>query len=48
MGSRYRINFKQYDDKLSYEYQTKWLLMAVFKFIMLRINYELVDFSYRK
>lgn len=48
MGNNYRINYKQYDDICSYEYQTKWLVLAICKFIKIRFKYELVDFSYRK
>lgn len=48
MGSKYRINYRQYNDKCGYEFQTKWLILAICKFIKLRIKYELVDFSYRK
>lgn len=48
MGSKYRINYKQYNDICGYEYQTKWLVVAIYKFIKTRIKYELVDFSYRK
>lgn len=48
MGSRYRINYRQYDDIVGYEYQTKWLVAAIVKLIVLRIKYELVDFTYRR
>ena len=48
MSTKYRINCRQYDDICGCEYQTKWLVLAVFKFIKLRFKYELVDLSYRK
>lgn len=48
MGDKYRINYRQYNDRLSCEYQTKWFIVAIVKFTLLRIKYELVDFSYRK
>lgn len=48
MGSKYRINYKQYDDIFGCEYKTKWFVLAVLKFIRLRIKYDLVDFAYRK
>lgn len=48
MGSKYRISYKQYDDLCFYEYQTRWLIAAVFKFVKLRFKYELVDFVYKK
>lgn len=48
MSNKYRINYRQYDDICGYEYQTKWLVMAICKFIKLRFKYELIDLSYRK
>lgn len=48
MGSKYTINYRQYDEYCGYEYQTKWLIVAIYKFIKIRMKYELVDFSYRK
>ena len=48
MGSKYRIDYRQYDDVCSYEYQTRWLVLAIYKLIKIRFKYELVNFSYRK
>lgn len=48
MSAKYRINYRQYDDICGCEYQTKWLVLTVFKFIKLKFKYELVDLSYRK
>lgn len=47
MGSKYRINYKQYNDKFGYEYQTNWFVIAIVKFALIRMKYEIVDFSYR-
>ena len=48
MSTKYRINYRQYDDICGYEYQTKWLVLAIYKSIKLKFKYELVALVYRK
>lgn len=48
MGTKYKIIYMKRGDVSSYEYQTKYFISAICKFIKLRIKYDLVDLSYRK
>ena len=49
METRYMINYKYYNDKYWHEgVQTQFLIKALYKIIILRLKYDIVDFNYRK
>lgn len=47
MGYKYRIIYRQYSDKFWQEYKTRWLILAIGKFLSLRGEYDVVDLSFR-
>lgn len=46
MGNRYRLVYCNFDDRFVKEYQTRWLIIAVGKFLSLRGEYDLVSLNY--
>lgn len=47
MGYKYRIIYRQYSHKYHQEYKTRWLILAISKFLSLRGEYDIVDLSFR-
>lgn len=47
MCSRYMILYKNYEDACYQSYHSRWLVLALCKYVVYRCRYESVDLQYR-
>lgn len=48
MGNKYMINYGKYKEQYGYSYQNQWFILALIKFIFLRLKYDWVTWDYRR
>ena len=47
MGYKYQILYRNYTHKWCSEYKTRWLILAIGKFLSLRGEYDIVYLSFQ-
>ncbi len=48
MCSKYTIKYRDYENKFVYQYETKWLLLALLGLVIIGPFSEYIDFEIRK